>query len=95
MSTRIDAFLSEVRNSQEFAAAVAADPKRYQDAEGALERSIAAVARRADENPAVVEIYDEILLTIGCRSRSTTEKLNALRKLLLHAYETINMKKVH
>lgn len=93
MSTRIDAFLSEVRNMPEFIAELAIGPTRPRELIEGLERGISGVDRLANDDPAVVEIYDEILATIGRRDLSTKEKLSALGKLLLQAADT--MKKVN
>jgi hypothetical protein len=90
MTAKIDAFLSEVRNMPEFAAAIAAG--RIRDDDG-LERALSAVGRRADEDPAVVDIYDEIQVTIGRRDLAMKAKLTALGKLFLRALDTT--KKVH
>jgi precorrin-6x reductase len=93
MTAKIDALLAEVQAMPEFIAELAISPKRPQELMEGLERALIAVGRRADEDPAVVEIYDEVMFTIGRRDLATKEKLSALSRLFLRALDIT--KKVH
>jgi hypothetical protein len=95
VTARIDAFLADVRNMPTFVAGVATDPKRGREVIEGLERSLLAIDRLANDDPALVEIYDEIVATMARRDLATKEKLSALGKLFLRACDTMKKTRVN
>jgi hypothetical protein len=88
MTAKIDAFLTEVRNMPGFVTASAVDPKWNRELEG-IERALSAVDLRADEDPAFLDILDNIQAVIGRAGLSTKEKLLEIGKLLVQARDAV------
>jgi hypothetical protein len=90
MSTKIDAFLTEVRNMPGMITASASDPKRLAELEG-IERALAAVDRLADEDPAILDFFDKIQTVAGRADLSTKAKLIEVGKLLMQVRDAIKI----
>jgi hypothetical protein len=82
MSNKIDVFLTEVRNMPKFVAASAIDPK-WTEQLAAVERLLNAIDRKADDDPATIEIFDKILAVIDRSNLSLKERLLAIVELFV------------
>jgi hypothetical protein len=82
MNARTDAFLAEIRAMPNFATAAATDSK-WGDHLDNIERGINAIDRRADDDPATIEILDRIHAILGRNDLSMKERLLGLCKLLM------------
>jgi hypothetical protein len=90
MSTKIDAFLAELRSLPGFVAASAANPKWTADL-AAVERGLNAVDREADNNPAMLDALDKIQEVIDRRDLSLKQRLLAIAELLVRVRDTIKI----
>jgi hypothetical protein len=81
MSMAIEAFLSDLRTAPGFVAAAASDPKCLAELER-VERGLSAVDRLANNDPAIVDIFDRIQAVAGNSNLSLKERLLAVGKLL-------------
>jgi hypothetical protein len=88
MTAKIDAFLAEVRNMPGFVAAVAKDPERIQEIEG-IECALLAVDRLANDDPAIIDIFDKIQDVIGRADLSLKQRLLEVGRLLTLVRDTI------
>jgi hypothetical protein len=88
MSSKIDAFISEVRCRPGFVAASATD-SNWIDQLAAIERLLYSIDRMADDDPAILEIFDKIQEVIGRRDFATKAKLLDLGRLLAQVRDTI------
>jgi hypothetical protein len=82
VSAKTDAFLAEIRAMPNFVTAAATDPK-WGDHLDNIERGINAIDRRADDDPATIEILDRIHALFGRNDLSMKERLLGLCKLLV------------
>jgi hypothetical protein len=80
MTTKIDAFIAEIRDCPEFIAAVALD-SQYSDHIDNIERGLNAVDRWVDNDPAIIEIFDNILVVIARIDLSWKERLLEVGRL--------------
>src|SRR6266705_2649360 len=81
MSTKIDAFISEIRARPEFVAAAALDPKKSDDLD-TIEYGLNVIDRWADDDPATVDIFDKIQNVIGRGDLSIKQRLLEMGELL-------------
>jgi hypothetical protein len=79
--TAINAFITEIQNVPTFAAAAASDPKWLAELER-IERGLNAVDRQADDDPAIIEIFDKIQATICRADLSLVDRLLEVGRLL-------------
>jgi hypothetical protein len=79
--TKVDNFLDEIRGSPKFAAAAATDPKWIEQVD-AIERGLNAVDRVANEDPAILEIFDEIQTAISRADLSLKQRLLEVVRLI-------------
>jgi hypothetical protein len=82
VNAKTDAFLAEIRAMPNFATAAATDSK-WGDHLDNIERGINAIDRRADDDPATIEILDRIHALLGRNDLSMKERLLGLYKLLM------------
>jgi hypothetical protein len=90
MITKLDAFLSEVLNMPGFVAASAANPKWIGELEG-IERALLAVDRLANDDPAMIDLFDKIQDVIGRSDISTKAKLLEVAKILVQVRDAMKM----
>jgi hypothetical protein len=88
MIANLETFLTEIRTMPGFVAAVAKDPGRIREIDG-IERALLAVDRLANDEPAVIDISDEIQATIGRADLSMKAKLLEVGRLLGQARDHI------
>ena len=81
MSAKIDAFIAEIRTRSTFADAAASDPKWFEHLDN-IERGLNAVDRKADGDPATIEVFDRIVIVIGRNDLSLKQRLLEVGKLL-------------
>jgi hypothetical protein len=82
MSARTDAFLAEIRAMPNFVAAAATDSKWGKHLDN-IERGINAIDRRADDDPATIDILDRIHALLDRGDLSMKKRLLGLYKLLV------------
>jgi hypothetical protein len=82
MNTKIDAFITEVRNMPVFIKAAATDEKWFAEL-AAIERVLNTIDRKADDDPATIEVFDKIQDVIGRKDFSLKQRLLEVGKLLL------------
>jgi hypothetical protein len=81
MTAKIDGFIAEIRSRPEFVTAAASDT-RWSDHLDDIERGLNFLDRKADSDPAVIEVFDEILIVIGRGDLSLKQRLLEMGKLL-------------
>jgi hypothetical protein len=81
MTDKIDAFLNEVRTMPGFVAASASDPGWLTKLD-VFERSLLAVDRLADDDPAILDIFDEIQTAAGRSDLFLKQRLLEVSRLL-------------
>jgi hypothetical protein len=86
--TATDAFLAEIRAYPEYVAACSVDPKRVTELEG-LRRGLDAVERHAGEDPAAIDIFDELQTAIGLADLSMKERLLEVCRLFAQVRDAI------
>jgi hypothetical protein len=82
MNEKIDAFVEQFRKSPKFVAASAIDPK-WTEQLAAVERQLNAIDRKADDDPATLEILDKVLAVIARGDLSLTERLLQVGELFV------------
>jgi hypothetical protein len=82
VTDKIEIFISEIRNWPEFVAAAASD-SRLPEHVDAIERGLNFIDRKADDDPATIEIFDKIVAVIGRSDLSLKERLLEVGKLLV------------
>jgi hypothetical protein len=90
MSTKIESFITEVRNMSGFVSASAADP-RWIEQLAAIERGLNTVDREADNNPAMLEALDKIQDVISRSDLSIKQRLLAIVEVLVRLRDTIKI----
>ena len=90
MNSKIDAFLSEVRNMPAFVTAAAADPEWFTAFAG-IERGLNALSRLADNDPAIIDIFDEVQTVIGRGDLSLKQRLLEVGRLLTQVRDMIKI----
>lgn len=75
-------FLAEVRTIPRYVAALAVDPRRIDEFEK-IGRALLAVDRLANDDPAIIDIFDKIQDVIGRTGLSLKERLLEVGKLLM------------
>jgi hypothetical protein len=83
-----DAFLDDIRAHPEYAAACSIDPKRVTELEG-LRRGLDAVERHAGEDPAAIDIFDELQTAIGRADLTMKQKLAEVCRLFAQVRDAI------
>jgi hypothetical protein len=82
VNAKTDAFLAEIRAMPKFVTAAATDSKWGKHLDD-IERGINTIDRRADDDPATIEILDRIHAILGRNDLSMKERLLGLYKLLM------------
>jgi len=84
MGAKIDAFISEILAQPGFIAAAASDPQWSNHLDN-IERGLNGIDQRADDEPAMIEIVDEIQTVIAPNDLSLKQRLLRVEKLLAKA----------
>jgi hypothetical protein len=82
MTAKIDAFIAEIRARPAFVAAAASD-SNLSDHLNNIERGLNFVDRQADSDPAVIEVFDKILVAVSRNNLTLNQKLLEVGKLLI------------
>jgi hypothetical protein len=82
MSIRIDAFISEIRVLPAFAAAAEADDAWAKHL-GAIEFALHEIDRRADNDPAMIEIFDKVVAIVTDNAKPLRQRLLDLNEVLI------------
>jgi hypothetical protein len=90
MSTKIDAFISEVRNAPRFVEASASNPSAVAGL-ASLELGLLALDRRADDSPQMIEILDKVESVISRRHSTIKRRLLEVGRLLTEARDSLNL----
>jgi hypothetical protein len=90
MSTKIDSFITEVRNMPGFVAASAIDPTWLETLEG-MERCLDAIDRNADTNPVMLDTLDDIQAVIDRSDLTLKQRLLKIVELLVRVRDTIKI----
>jgi hypothetical protein len=83
MSDKIEAFIAEIRNWPKFVAEVSLDGPRWTRELEAIERGLNFIDRKADDDPATIEIFDKIVAVIGRSDLTLRQRLLEVGKLLV------------
>jgi hypothetical protein len=82
MTTKIDAFIAEIRARPAFAAVAAAD-RVWSEHLAAIEFGLNEIDRRANEDPAMVEVFDKVVALISDNDRTLKQRLLDLNEVLI------------
>jgi hypothetical protein len=82
MSDKIDAFIAEIRTRPAFAAVAAAD-RVWSEHLTAIEFALNEIDRRANEDPAMVEVFDKVVALISDNDRTLKQRLLDLNEVLI------------
>jgi hypothetical protein len=79
--SKIDAFIAEIRTGPAFAAVAAAD-RAWSEHLAAIEFALNEIDRRADNDPAMIEIFDKVVAIVTDHDLPLKQRLLELGKLL-------------
>jgi hypothetical protein len=83
MTDKSDAFIAEIRNWPEFVAELSLDGPRWTRELEAIERGFEFIAQKADDDPHVIEIHDQILIAIARKDLSIRQRLLEFGRLFI------------
>ena len=90
MNAKIDAFVEQIRKRPKFVAASATDPKWIAELD-AIERGLNAIARKADDDSGMIDIFDKIQSFIGRVDLPIKQRLLEVGKLSAQARDAIKI----
>jgi hypothetical protein len=75
MSSAIDSFVDKIKHRPKFAAAAASDPV-WSEHLAAIEFALKEIDRRANDDPAMVEVFDNVVALISDNDRTLRQRLH-------------------